>query len=129
MSQNARVARWVPTVDPDSVGESVVTNSSPNPNNVIQTKFALGGSGGGVAFADDTEMEAGTEPLKAVAPLTYRDELVRLLAIPGTDFVDAIAIAVRSGAPANDGNRLVKTDSLGLLDAGFMPAIIDGGTF
>jgi hypothetical protein len=125
MSQNARVARWVPTADPDSVGENVITNSVPNANNVIQTKFALGGSGGGVAFASDAEMETGTEALKAVAPITYRDELVRLLEIPSTDFANAIAAAAFSGAPG----QLVKTDAFGRLDAGFMPAIIDGGTF
>jgi hypothetical protein len=125
MSQNARVARWVPTADPDSVGENVITNSVPNANNVIQTKFALGGSGGGVAFASDAEMETGTEALKAVAPITYRDELVRLFEIPSADFANAIAIAAFSGAPG----QLVKTDAAGRLDGGFMPAIIDGGTF
>ncbi|MHC2536969.1 hypothetical protein [Bradyrhizobium diazoefficiens] len=128
MSQNARVARWVPTADPDSVGEGVITDASPNPNNVIRTKFALGG-GGGVAFADEAEMQAGIETLKAVSPATYRTELVRLLAIPDPAFDDAVAIAVRSGNPSLDQNRLVKTDSLGQLDAGFIPAIIDGGTF
>ncbi|WLB24941.1 hypothetical protein QIH85_23970 [Bradyrhizobium japonicum] len=129
MSQNARVARWVPTVDPDSVGENVVTQAASGPNNVIPTKFAIAGGAGGVAWATDAEMQTGTETLKAVAPATYRDELVRLLNIPNASFNNPVAIAVRTGTPANDSNRLVKTDSLGLLDAGFMPAIIDGGTF
>ncbi|MEY9428148.1 hypothetical protein ABH975_003463 [Bradyrhizobium ottawaense] len=129
MSQNARVARWVPTADPDSVGEGIISDAVPNPNNVIRTKFALGGGSGGVAFADDAEMQAGDETLKAVSPATYRTELVRLLAIPDPAFDDAVAIATRSGNPSLDQNRLVKTDSLGQLDAGFIPAIIDGGTF
>lgn len=129
MSQNARVARWVPTVVPGSVGDGVITTAAPGPNNVIPTKFAIAGGAGGVAWASDAEMQAGIETLKAVAPVTYRDELVRLFNIPGASFASPVAIAVRSGSPVNDQNRLVKTDSLGLLDAGFMPAIIDGGTF
>jgi len=129
MSQNARVARWVPTVDPDSVGEGIISNSVPNPNNVILTKFALGGGGGGgVAFADDIEMKVGDETLKAVSPATYRDELVRLFTIPDADFANPVAIAVRAGSIA-DNNRLIKTDGTGRLDAGFLPPIIDGGEF
>ncbi|UQD96085.1 hypothetical protein [Bradyrhizobium japonicum] len=129
MSQNARVARWVPTVVPDSVGEGVITTAPPTANDVLATKFALGGGSGGVAFADDAEMEAGAETLKAVSPATYRTELVRLFAIPNPVFADAVAIAARSGDPVQDSNRLVKTDSLGRLDEDFMPAVIDGGTF
>ncbi|MEY9184715.1 hypothetical protein ABIG06_006263 [Bradyrhizobium sp. USDA 326] len=129
MSQNARVARWVPTIVPDSVGEGIVTTSPPGPNDVLATKFEIPGSGGGVSWADDADMEAGTETLKAVSPSTYRIELTRLFAIPDASFADPVAIAVRSGTPANDSNRLVKTDSNGLLDSGFMPPIIDGGTF
>ena len=47
MSQNARVALWIPTVDPDEIGDSIVTTNPPTAEKVITTKFQLGGSGGG----------------------------------------------------------------------------------
>ena len=47
MTQNARVARWIPTVDPDEIGDGIVTTNPPTANKTIDTKFLLGGGGGG----------------------------------------------------------------------------------
>jgi hypothetical protein len=48
MSQNARVALWVPTDDPpDAAADVIVTNDLPDAIKVIPTLFAAGGSGGG----------------------------------------------------------------------------------
>lgn len=47
MTQNARVARWVPTVDPAEVGDGVITTNPPTAGKSLTTKFQLAGSGGG----------------------------------------------------------------------------------
>ena len=55
MSQNARVALWVPTTaPPQSANDIVVTKSLPDAISTIQTAFELkasGGSGGGIEEA------------------------------------------------------------------------------
>ena len=48
MSQNARVALWVPTDDPpDAAGDVIATNDLPDSIKAIPTRFATGGGGGG----------------------------------------------------------------------------------
>jgi hypothetical protein len=53
MTQNARVARWVPVADPAEVGDGVVTTNPPTTGKSLTTKFLLGGgSGGGGGIAE-----------------------------------------------------------------------------
>jgi hypothetical protein len=47
MTQNARVARWVPVADPAEIGDGVVTTNPPTAGKSISTKFQLAGSGSG----------------------------------------------------------------------------------
>ena len=48
MSQNARVALWVPTADPpDALNDGILTNDLPDSIKAIPTRFAAGGGGGG----------------------------------------------------------------------------------
>jgi hypothetical protein len=129
MSQNARVARWVPSLVPSSVGQGVVTTAGPLPSGVLPTKFAAAGGGGGSTdYASDADLVVGTEPLKAVSPATLRTELAREFGIATALFANPIAIAVRSGTAADIG-MLIKTDATGRIDTGFLPTVIDGGTF
>jgi hypothetical protein len=130
MSQCARVANWVPTND-NAVGEVILAEALPRPDEVITTAFVdLAVASTGVQFANAADMMAATAPDEAVAPVTYRGELVRLFAIPdGGAYANPIAINVPTGNPAADGNRLVKTNSVGVIAPGFMPMLLDGGTF
>jgi len=49
MSQNLRVALWVPQIDPTVVGEAIRTKAAPSANKRIASEFAVisGGSGSG----------------------------------------------------------------------------------
>lgn len=46
MSQNLRVALWVPNVDPAAIGNAIRTTAAPSANKRILSEFAVGGSGG-----------------------------------------------------------------------------------
>jgi len=127
MTQNARVALWVPPED-NAAGDAIVSEAVPGVGKVINTRFGPSAATGGVAFASDAEMKTGTEALKATSPATTRTELVRLTAIPAVAMT-AGAIAVAAGGAAAQANMLVKTNSSGMLDPSFVPSVFDGGTF
>lgn len=125
MSQCARVARWVPTSDPAEVGDGVITTAAPTAQKSLATKFALsGGASGGTVFANDADMVAGTETLKAVSPALLRTELEREFSIAAAIFANPIAASVGGSA-----GLLIKSDGTGRLDASFLPAVIDGGSY
>ena len=46
MSQNLRIATWIPT-DRVAVGESVVSQAAAGPGQAVTTNFVLAGTGGG----------------------------------------------------------------------------------
>jgi len=129
MTQNARVALWVPTVI-NNPGDGVQTTDFPRPDGAISTDWAAAAGGGAdVPWADASETAAGTETLKAISPNTLRDELVREFSIPESSFLAAtVTITTGTGVPA-DGNRLVKTNSMGFISGTVLPTIIDGGTY
>jgi hypothetical protein len=147
MTQNARVARWVPTTV-NAISDTVLTTETPRPqDNAIPTIFAAQSAGGGatIDWATDADMAAGTDGLKVVSPNTLRDEQMRQLGIPEANFADPIAIVTPSGNAALDANRMVKTAGNGLIStlilppipvsllppipAALLPSIIDAGTF
>jgi hypothetical protein len=128
MSQNLRVALWVPNVDPAAIGNAVLTSGNPTANKRIPSAFgaAGGGSGGGtVDFATDAEVAAGVIQNEAINPQTLRTEMSREFAILAADFSGAIAITASSGVAS--ANRLVKTNLGGVLDPTLV--MLDGGTF
>jgi hypothetical protein len=125
MSQNLRVALWVPNVDPASIGNAIRTTDVPSANKVIPSEFAAGGGGGGVVFADQGEVSAGLIPDEAIAPRTLRQENVRLFDIPEPAFLGPIVIITSTGAPS--ANKLVKSNASGLIDDTLLE--LDGGTF
>jgi hypothetical protein len=45
MSQNLRVALWVPNVDPAAIGNAIRTTAAPSANKRILSEFAVGGGG------------------------------------------------------------------------------------
>jgi hypothetical protein len=46
MSQNLRVALWVPNADPAAIGNTIHTTSAPSIHKRILSEFAAGGGGG-----------------------------------------------------------------------------------
>jgi hypothetical protein len=131
MTQNARLARWVPTTV-NVIADSIVTATTPRPEDgAIDTLFqpAGGGAGSTVEWASNAETTTGTEGLKAISHNTLRDEMVREFAIPEAAFTGPVAISSNTGVPANDGNRLLKTNASGFINQNVMPTVIDAGTF
>ena len=128
MSQNLRVALWVPMVDPAAIGNAVTTTAAPTVNKRIASQFAAagsGGSGGGADFATDAEVAGGVVENETISPGTLRRELSREFAIPAGAFAGAIALDTSLGVPG--ANRLVKTNASGVIDPTFVA--MDGGTF
>jgi hypothetical protein len=127
MSQNLRVALWVPNVDPAAIGNAVLTAAVPTANKRIPSVFAAGGGGGGgtVDFATDAEVAAGVIQNEAINPQTLRTEMSREFGILAADFSSAIAISASTGVAS--ANRLVKTNLGGVLDPTLV--MLDGGTF
>jgi hypothetical protein len=108
MSQNLRVALWVPNVDPAAIGNAVLTAAVPTANKRIPSVFA-----------------AGVIQNEAINPQTLRTEMSREFAILAADFGGAIAITQSTGVAS--ANRLVKTNLGGVLDPTLV--MLDGGTF
>jgi hypothetical protein len=46
MSQNLRVALWVPNVDPAAIGNAIQTTAAPTANKRIASQFAASSAGG-----------------------------------------------------------------------------------
>jgi len=129
MSQNLRVATWVPVVDPDAIGNAIHTSAMPTANKRIPSEFAIisgGGGSGGVSFASSAEVIAGVVGDEAISPSTLRNEMMREFAIPAATFT-AGAIAVNVSVGGGSGNKLIKTDFNGVIDHSLL--LLDGGTF
>jgi len=128
MSQNLRVALWVPMTDPAAIGNAVKTTAVPTANKRIASIFGdAGGSGGGAAtdFADAAEVTAGVVQNEAISPFTLRNELSREFGIATAAFSAPIAISTTTGVA--DANRLIKTNAGGVIGPTFIA--MDGGTF
>lgn len=130
MSQNLRVALWVPQADPANIGYGIRTNNFPTAHDNIPTEFAAagGGGGGGAEFADAAETAAGIVADEVISPATLRTEMIREFNIPGPAFAGAIAIATSAGVAS--ANLLVKTNAAGVIDATLVQGLeMDGGVF
>jgi hypothetical protein len=125
MSQNLRLALWVPNVDPASIGNAIRTTDAPTVNKRIPSEFAAGGGGSGVVFADQGEVTAGLVPNEAISPLTLRNDNARMLDIPTIAFLGVVTIITSTGAAS--ANKLVKSNANGLIDDTLLE--MDGGTF
>ena len=132
MSQNLRVALWVPMVDPGAVGNVIRTLS---PSDVLTKKISSefaeagtgsGGPGGGgdMVFADNAEVAAGVVADEAISPATLRTELMRELDMPMDFFTAPIAIWEWHGLGMY---HLVKTDDSGGINHTLIT--LDGGIF
>lgn len=126
MSQNLRVALWVPNVDPGSIGNAIRTVDVPTPNKRIPSEFSSAGGTGGVDFADQGEVTVGLVNDEAISPLTLRNDNARMFDIPAAAFVSVVAIQTSAGAAS--ANRLIKTNANGQLDESVLPPL-DGGLF
>ena len=45
MTQNLRLALWVPTADPAAIGDGIATTSAPSASHALKTQFTIPGSG------------------------------------------------------------------------------------
>jgi len=125
MSQNLRLALWVPNVDPLSIGNAIRTTAFPTANKVIPSEFSSAGGSGTGSFADQGEVTAGTVDNEAISPLTLRTDNSRMLDIPAPAFVGVVAIVTSEGA--SSANKLIKTNPSGVIDDTLLS--MDGGTF
>ena len=126
MSQNLRVALWVPNVDPANIGNAIRTIDVPSANKRIPSEFSAGGAGGGVSFADAAEVAVGTVTDEAISPATLRTEMMREFAMPAATFFTGPVVTVTfSGLASAD--KIVKTNASGLVDDTLLS--LDGGTF
>ena len=128
MSQNLRVALWVPMLDPAAIGNAIKTTGAPSANKRIPSIFGeAGGTGGGatVDFADAAEVTAGVVQNEAISPFTLRNELSREFGIATAAFANPIAISATTGVA--DAGRLIKTNAGGVIGPTFIA--MDGGTF
>jgi hypothetical protein len=105
MTQNARVALWVPTeAPPDVSGDGILTNSSPDAIDVIATRFAVGGGSGGVE-------EAPVDGIK----YARKD-------------ADWVTISEFADAPT-DGQRYARRNGVWALTMSFPEAPVDGNAY
>lgn len=102
MTQALRVALWVPTTTPPDIGDGVVTTNPPDANKALNTKFLLGGSGGGGGIGE--------------APSDGQQ-----YARQNANWTVVVSAAIGSDAPA-DGSPYARQDnawlSLAVTDAG-----------
>ena len=57
MSQNLRVALWVPNADPGAIGNSIRTLAAPSANKRIQSEFAVIEGGGGSGPVEEAPLD------------------------------------------------------------------------
>lgn len=125
MSQNLRVALWVPNVDPAAIGNAIRTTAPPTANKRIPSEFAEAAGGSGSEFATQDEVTFGVVPDEAISPLTLRNDNARIFDIPAGAFLTPIVVVTFAGAAGV--NKVVKTAASGMIDESIVP--LDGGTF
>jgi len=122
MSQNLRVALWVPQNNPTAVGDNIRTLAPPTANRRVPSAFAVGNT---LEFAEQGEVTGGAVGNEVISPLTLRNDNARLMNIPSAAFLTPIALQASAGAAS--ANKVVKTAASGLIDDTFIS--LDGGTF